>query len=78
VRESLLEAENGGWVVDDSEAMEAYALAEEKLGKEEIDTAIIRAMSTHQLAEILAYIFRMYDFREWDEYKSNKDSDITQ
>lgn len=78
VRESLLEAENGGWLVDDSEAMEAYAFAEEKMGKEEIDTAIIRAMSTHQLAEILAYIFRMYDFREWDEYKSNKDSDIAQ
>lgn len=78
VRESLLEAENGGWVIDDSEAMEAYAFAEEKMGKETIDTAIIRAMSTHQLADILAYIFRVYDFREWDEYKSNKDSDIIQ
>lgn len=68
----LNEAENGGWEVDDEEAMEAYALAEEKLGKEVIDTAIIRAMSTHQLADILAYIFRVYDFREWEEYKNQK------
>jgi hypothetical protein len=68
----LNEAENGGWVVEDEEAMEAYALAEKKMGKEVIDTAIIRAMSTHQLADILAYIFRVYDFREWDEYKEGK------
>ena len=66
---SLNEAENGGWVVDDSEAQEAYNFAVDRMGKETVDTAIIRALSDKHLAEILAYIFRMYDFREWDEYK---------
>lgn len=72
ITEAVMEAVNGGWEVDDSEAMDAYNLAVNTLGKEVIDDAIIRAMSSHVLAELLAYIFRQYDFREWDEYKSSK------
>jgi myo-inositol-1-phosphate synthase len=72
ISEAVMEAVNGGWEVEDNEAEAAYNLAVEKLGKEVIDDAIIRAMSSHVLAELLAYIFRQYDFREWDEYKSSK------
>lgn len=72
ITEAVMEATNGGWSVDDSEAEEAYNFAVDKLGKETIDTAIIRAMSNHVLAEILAYVFRMYDFREWEEYQAQK------
>ena len=59
------EAENGGWVVDSSEAEEAYNLAVENMGESTINKAIIRCLSNDALADCLAYIFRMYDFREW-------------
>lgn len=75
VAEAVMEAVNGGWEVDDSEAMDAYNLAVNCLGKETIDDAIIRAMSSHTLAELLAYIFRQYDFREWEEYKNSQSVD---
>lgn len=67
VKRVVTEAENGGWVVDSSEAQEAYDMAVEYMGKETIDDAIIRCLTSDQLAECLAYIFRMYDFREWSE-----------
>ena len=59
------EAESGGWVVDSSEAEEAYNLAAEYMGENTINKAIIRCLSSDVLADSLAYIFRMYDFREW-------------
>ena len=59
------EAESGGWVVDSSEAEEAYNLAAEYMGENTINKAIIRCLSNDALADCLAYIFRMYDFREW-------------
>lgn len=70
----ITEAESEGWIVEDDEAEEAYNLAVQHLGKETIDNAILRAMSNRVLAELLAYIFRMYDFREWSEYQANKES----
>lgn len=70
IRQTINEAVNGGWEVETSEAQEAYNLAVNILGKETIDDAIIRAMGDTQLAEILAYVFRMYDFTEWEEYKN--------
>lgn len=73
VKRILREAENGGWVVESNEATEAYQLAVRELGKETIDDAIIRLLSDDTLADCLAYIFRMYDFRQWDEYKEEKD-----
>jgi hypothetical protein len=30
-------------------------------------------MGERALSECLAYIFRMNDFREWEEYKSSKE-----
>ena len=59
------EAESGGWVVDSSEAEEVYNLAVEYMGENTINKAIIRCLSSDALADCLAYIFRMYDFREW-------------
>lgn len=74
----LNEAVNGGWEVDDNEAQEAYEFAVQHLGKDTIDSAIIRAMSDNVLADLLAYIFRMYDFREWDEYKQSKGQSLNE
>lgn len=69
VRESinkiLKEAENGGWVVDSSEAQEAYNLAAQEMGEETINAAIVRSLGDETLAQCLAYIFRQYDFRQW-------------
>ena len=59
------EAESGGWVVDSSEAEEAYNLAVEYMGENTINKAIVRCLGEVALADCLAYIFRMYDFREW-------------
>lgn len=73
VMEAIAEAESGGWVVDTNEAQEAYNLAAQTWGEEEINRQIVRAMGERALSECLAYIFRMNDFREWEEYKANKE-----
>ena len=65
LKENISEAENGGWVVDTAEAQEAYNLAAQELGEDVINSAIVRCLGDRQLAECLAYVFRMYDFREW-------------
>ena len=63
--QKIFEAENGGWVVDTSEAQEAYNLAVDELGEETINSAIVRCLGDETLAQCLAYIFRQYDFRQW-------------
>jgi hypothetical protein len=65
VNRIIKEAENGGWVVDSSEAQEAYNLAVQEMGEETINSAIVRCLGDETLAQCLAYIFRQYDFREW-------------
>ena len=65
VNKILREAESGGWVVDSSEAQEAYNLAAQELGEDEINKAIVRCLGNETLAQCLAYIFRQYDFRQW-------------
>jgi len=65
LKESVFEAENGGWTVDTTEAQEAYELAAQELGEDEINKAIVRCLGDAALAECLAYVFRMYDFRQW-------------
>lgn len=65
VKKILKEAESGGWVVDSSEAQEAYNLAVKEMGEDTINSAIIRVLSDETLAQCLAYIFRQYDFRQW-------------
>ena len=64
--ETLNEGESGGWVVEPSEAEEAYNMFAAELGNEEANAAIVRALGNSALSDVLAYLFRMYDFREWD------------
>jgi len=65
VKKVLKEAESGGWVVDSSEAQEAYNLAVQEMGEDTINSAIVRCLGDETLAQCLAYIFRQYDFRQW-------------
>ena len=65
VNRIIKEAENGGWVVDSSEAQEACNLAVQEIGEETINSVIVRCLGDETLAQCLAYIFRQYDFREW-------------
>ena len=60
-------AESYGWVVDENEAWEAYEFACDYFGKEELDDQIVSSLSVDELASSLAFIFRMNDFREWEE-----------
>lgn len=63
----LKSAESYGWVVESSEAWEAYDMACDYLGKETVNQAIVDSMGTDELAESLAFLFRQWDFTEWDE-----------
>lgn len=71
-RKMVNEAESYGWVVDDNEAQEAYQFAAQRLGTERINQDIVDTIGNETLAKCLAFIFRMNDFREWDEYKSQQ------
>lgn len=72
----IKEAESGGWVVDSSEAQEAYDLAVQEMGEETINSAIVRSLGDELLAQCLAYIFRQYDFRQWQSRFDNQDEMI--
>ena len=74
-RRAIKAAESYGWEVDSSEAWEAYEFACDYFGKENLDDQIVSGLSTDELAESLVYIFRMNDFREWDERNGGSDED---
>lgn len=76
VKNALNEGESGGWIVDSSEAEEAYEFAVERMGKETVDSAIVRALGSNALADCLAYIFRMYNFTEWQSRFEDDEEDI--
>lgn len=65
----IKEANSYGWVVEDYDAYEAYQFACDNFGKEYVDDQIIDTLSTEELASSLAYLFRMWNFEEWYEYK---------
>ena len=65
VNRAINEAENGGWIVDTSEAQEAYDMAVDEMGEETVNAAIVSSLGDDVLAQALAYVFRMYDFRQW-------------
>ena len=69
-KRSITAAESYGWVVESYEANEAYDLAAEYFGEEDLNAQIVKSLGSDELAACLAFIFRMNDFREWDEYKS--------
>lgn len=68
-------AESYGWVVESWEAQEAYDLAAEYWGVDDINQQIVDCIDQDELASCLAYIFRMNDFREWDERNEDSDED---
>lgn len=65
--------ESYGWVVDASEAQEAYDFACEVIGKDTVDSDIVGTLSYDELSDALAYLFRMWDFTEWEAYKNGDD-----
>lgn len=69
VKNVLKEANSYGWEVDNSEATLAYEYMAQEIGNEELNAAIIRAMGNSALADIMAYLLRMYDMRGWEEYR---------
>lgn len=83
-RRPITAAESYGWVVNDWEAHDAYDFACEYFGEDELNSQIVGCMSSEELAACLAFLFRMNDFREWenrdeddedyeDEYDENED-----
>jgi len=69
VKNVLKEADSYGWEVDTNEATLAYEYMAQEIGNEELNAAIIRAMGDSALADIMAYLLRMYDMRGWEEYR---------
>lgn len=59
------EGESYGWVVDSSEAWDAYDMACDYFGKDYIADQIASYIGTETLSEALAYIFRQHDFSQW-------------
>lgn len=70
------EGESYGWVVDSSEAWEAYEFACDYLGKDYLDGQIVSSLGTESLAESLEYIFRIHDFNDWKE-RNNDNGEVT-
>lgn len=60
------EGEDYGWVVNSYEAQDAYDLAVEQMGEETVNREIVRCLGSDTLADCLAHMFRMYDFRQWN------------
>lgn len=74
-KKPVMAADNYGWVVDSNEAWDAYNFACEYFGKEQLDAEIVEGLSTDELAESLAFIFRMNDFQEWYDQNGSSDDD---
>ena len=68
-------AESYGWVVNDWEAQDAYEFACEYFGEEDLNKQIVGCMSSEELAACLAFLFRMNDFREWEERDKEADEE---
>ena len=76
--------ENLDWVIrqwgfaedveDMDDVWEKFEYAKEVMGADELYENLTQAAGHDELAEDLAFIFRQYDFREWDERKGNIDS----
>ena len=76
--------ENLDWVIrqwgfaedveDMDDVWEKFERAKEVMGADELYENLTQAAGHDELAEDLAFIFRQYDFREWDERKNNIDS----
>lgn len=75
--------ENIEWIArqwgfgEDLESVEGtwnkYEYAKEVMGVKELFNNLTQAAGYDELAEDLAFIFRQYDFREWDKYDNEED-----
>ena len=76
-RRTVTAANSYGWVVENWEAWDAYNFAlEHGWDEDDLNDQILKAIGDEELAECLAYIFRMNDFREWDDYRTNRDIEV--
>lgn len=75
-KRNLKEAENYGWVVNSDEAWDALDAFTEVYGAEYTLESLAKAMGDDELAENLAYIFRMHDFREFYGEDDSDDEDL--
>ena len=73
-RRNLSEAVDYGWEVPNHMAHEAYDFAIESgyWDEDELNDEIIKCIDGDELAACLAFIFRMHDFEEWQEYLEEK------
>ena len=72
----IMAADSYGWVVESWEAQEAYDMAlEYGWDKADLDAEIVQGLSSDELAEAMAFIFRMNDFQEWNDRNGDSDSD---
>lgn len=60
--------------LEDKDVWDKYETAKELMGESELFNNLTQAAGYDELAEDLAFIFRMNDFREWDKY-DNEDED---
>ena len=74
-KSNIKAAESYGWVVEDWDAQEAYEFACDYFGEEDLNAQIVKAISNDELAACLAFIFRMNEFSEWEEYKNGADEE---
>lgn len=80
---NIKEATNYGWTVEDSKAWDAYDFACEYFGEDYVDNAIVHTLSNEELASSLAFLFRMWDFRQYydeyiDELDESKNKSLTE
>ena len=72
-RRMVKESVDGGWEVDTSEVNEAYELAAQHWGNDDLNQQIVRCLSDETLAKCLAYIFRMNEFKPWVQYQMERE-----
>lgn len=64
-----------GEEIEDLDVWEQYETAKEYMGVSELFNNLTQAAGYDELAEDLAFIFRMNDFREWDKYDNEEDEE---
>lgn len=68
--------ESYGWVVNTEDAWDKLWLFVDAVGEKEALEALARAMGNDELSDNLAYIFRMYDFKEGcSDYEPEEDDE---
>lgn len=68
--------ESYGWIVNNEDAWDKLWLFVDYFGEKEALEALARAMGNEDLADNLAYIFRMYDFKEGcSDYEPEEDDE---